>query len=183
VPSREWYRELLENIRKAHKAHAAAYKKARSESGTNQKAHAATKKELETLHGHLQIFYEEALAPLAKPFLAGEPTAIDEILTFLEVDVPAFRSGYSKEWYYRKLKSMKLSEKQVHRLHDVAINRCTSLEYRREDSELRRLMIKLADRNFVERLKKLPASSNAYANRRRSFMLEVVLEGRKDLRE
>jgi hypothetical protein len=160
-----------------------AYRKARSEFGTNQKAHAATKEKLETLHGHLQVFHEQALAPLSKPFLAGDPTAIDEILTFLEVDVAAFRSGYSKEWYYRKLKSMKLSQKQIHRFQDIAVNRCISLEYRREDSELRRLMIKLADRNFVERLTKLPTSPNTYTNRRRALMLEVVLEGRKDLRE
>jgi len=64
-------------------------------------AHEATKKEIEELNSHLETFYAKGLAPVLDGFLAGEPAAIDDFLTFLKVDIPAFRSGYSKERYYR----------------------------------------------------------------------------------
>jgi hypothetical protein len=123
------------------------------------------------------------LRPLADSFLAGDPAAVDEVLNFLEVDVPAFRTGYSKEWYYRKLKALKLNANQIARLREIAIKRCSSLEYRREDSELRRLMIRLADLSFLRRIAELPDRSNPYVRRKKSIMLEVVLHGRKDLRK
>jgi hypothetical protein len=183
MPNRERYRELLENMREAHAAHAAAYKRARSKCGTNQKAHEATKTELESLHKQLNFFYESILAPLLNPFLAGEPTAIDEVLTFLEVDIAAFRTGYSKAWYYRKLKSLKLSAEQIARLREVALNRCASSEYRREDSELRRLMIKFADEQFIRALAASLESPNPYIKRKKGLMLQVVLKERKDLQK
>jgi hypothetical protein len=93
LPSRQRYRELLENIQKAHAAHAEAFKNAPSSLRTNSKAHEAVKKELDALYSHLKLFYENVLGPLAETFLAGNSNAIDEVLNFLEVDVPAFRTG------------------------------------------------------------------------------------------
>jgi hypothetical protein len=183
LPNHQRYRELLENIREAHTVHAEAYKKARSKLGTNLEAHAATKKELDALYAHLKLFYESVLGLLADPFLAGNSNAIDEVLNFLEVDVPAFRTGYSKEWYYRKLKKLKLNPTQIERLRTIALNRCASPEYRREDGELRRLMIGLADAGFLQRVLELPDSSNRHTARRRMLMIEVILVGRKDLRK
>jgi hypothetical protein len=183
MPSREWYRELLENVRQAHTAHAKAWNAARAKFGTAGKAYEATENELEVLHKHLNAFYEKIVVPLEKPFLAGEPAAINEVLTLLEVGVAAFRSGYTKEWYYRKLKSVPLSEKQINRLREIAINRCISAEHRREDGELRRLMIKLADAKFLRRVAELPFSADPHVQRKRMLMTEVVLRGRVDLQK
>jgi hypothetical protein len=183
LPNQQRYRELLENLRKAHAAHRDAYNKARSKLGTNQKAHEATKNELANLHAQLKFFYGAVLGPLADAFLAGESHAIDEVLNFLEVDVPAFRTGYSKESYYRKLKKLELNPTQIERLRTIALNRCASPEYRREDSELRRLMIRLADAKFLQRVLELPDGNNRHAARKRLLMVEVILVGRKDLRK
>ena len=108
--------------------------------------------------------------------------AIDEVLNFLEVDAPAFRTGYSKEWYYRKLKKLELNPTQIERLKTIALNRCASPEYRREDSELRRLMIRLADAKFLQQVLELPGSTNRQVARKRLLMVEVIFVGRKDLR-
>jgi len=183
MPNQEWYRKLLDSIRKSHTEHATAYEKARLEFGTNRKAHQATKKELEELHKHLQEFYEKGLAPLLEGFLAGRSAAIDEVLTFLEVDIPAFRSGYSKEWYYRKMKKLALSEKQVMRLREIALARCASDEYRREDSELRRLMIKWADSRFLARVEAISAKNGSRVDGHKERLRDVILQGRKDLRD
>ena len=107
--------------------------------------------------------------------------AVNEIISFLEADFAAFRSGYSKERYYRKLKSLKLSANQIGRLQEIALKRCASAEHRREDSELRRLMIRLADSEFVERIRGLHDSPNPHVQRKETLMLEVILRGRKDL--
>jgi glutathione S-transferase len=112
MASKGSFRELLENIREAHEAHRRVYKAARSKYGTNRKAHEATAKELEEFHRTLRLL-NQTLAPLEKPFLAGDHSAVNEIISFLEADVAAFRSGYSKERYYRKLKSLKLSSSQI----------------------------------------------------------------------
>src|SRR5258708_2741646 len=79
--------------------------------------------------------YETCLQSLRDPFLAGESPAIDEIVTFIEVDLPGIRTGYDKEYYLTKIKKLKLSERQMDRLRAVALKRCASNEYRREDGE------------------------------------------------
>ncbi len=182
MPNPQRYRELLENLRKAHAAHKDAYSKARSKLGTNQKAHEATRNELANLHAQLKFFYGTVLGPLADSFLAGKTHAIDEVLNFLEVDVPAFRTGYSKEWYYRKLKRLDLNPAQIERLRTIALHRCASPEYRREDSELRRLMIRLADMGFLQRVLDLPDRNDPHIARKKKLMIGVILLGRKDLK-
>jgi hypothetical protein len=183
MSNRERYRQLLEGIRDAHSEHARAWQTAKSKLGNNRKAYEATEAELQELHRRLEFFYRTIVHPLLEPFLGGHSPAIDEVITFLEVDVAAFRTGYSKEWYYRKLKALKLNATQVERLQEIALRRCASPEYRREDSELRRLMIRLADSEFVQRVRALPDSPNPHVQRKKTLMLEVVLRARKDLQQ
>jgi hypothetical protein len=44
-------------------------------------------------------------------------------------------------------------------------------------------MIRLADREFLERLLALPDGDNARVQHKKSLMQKVILRGRKDLRE
>ncbi|HEX8747461.1 MAG TPA: hypothetical protein VF717_09690 [Pyrinomonadaceae bacterium] len=130
-----------------------------------------------------QFLFETRLRPLRQSFSSGEPHAIDEVLDFLEIDIPAFRCGYEKEWYFRHLKSAKLDEKHRLRLSRLALLSCSSQNYRREFWDLAKLMIKLADVNFVEELQTLSESSSEFERKKSSRMLRVILENRKDLRE
>src|SRR5262249_7002200 len=144
MPEQRRYRELLQRIKDAHQAFTAAHRRARLKFGNRQRTHAAIEKEREAFHAELKFFNESVIQPLTKAFVAGESTAVDEVIELLEVDVAAFRVGYTKEWYYRKLKALQLGPKQIERLRKIALQRCVSQEHRREDSELRRLMIRLA---------------------------------------
>jgi len=137
MSNQERYRELLENIREAHAKHRKVWEDTKRETGDNGKAYKAAKAEHRELCGHLQTLYETRLTPLREPFLAGRPKVIDEIISLLEIDVPAFRVGYDKEWYYGKLKKLTLNTEQAERLCLIALARCASSEYRREDSEIR----------------------------------------------
>ena len=181
MPTAERYRQLLRDAQKADEIHSSAYNAARSKFGTVKKGHEATTLELAARFRDLGLFYE-ALAPAEKRFLAGDATACDDIINFLEVDIPVSGSGYKREKFYRKFKSMKLNREQVVRLQDIAVARCASTEQRREDAELRRLMIKFANSEFLRRIANVPDDAGARVRRKKSLMVEVVLKGRKDLR-
>ena len=181
MPTVERYRELLKRAQRASETHLSAYNAARSKFGTNKKGHEATTRELAERFRDLGLLYE-ALAPAEKRFLARDITACDDIINFLEVDIPVSGSGYKKEKFYRRLKSMVLGRQQIARLQEIAIARCASAEQRREDGELRRLMIQLADDEFLRRVANIPDDAGARVRHKKSLMIEVVLKGRKDLR-
>jgi hypothetical protein len=181
MPNTKRYRELLANARKAAEVHDKAYNAARSDRG-NSYGHQVTTKELAERVETLRLLYE-TLAPAEKRFFAGDLTAVDEIINFIEADIAVSRSGYLKERFYRRLKALNLDRDQVVRLQEIAIKRCQGVEQRREDAELRRLMIRLADREFLQRLLTLPDADSAHVQHKKSLMLEVILRGRKDLRQ
>jgi hypothetical protein len=113
----------------------------------------------------------------------GNKHVIDEVLGFLAVDVLAFRSGYAKEICYRPLKHMELSPSQVERIKVIALRRCASAEYRREDKELRRLVVKIADLEFLEKIAAIPSDKGSKVADHKERMIKAVLDGRKDLRD
>jgi hypothetical protein len=176
------YRRLMEQIREAHRRHAEVWNATYSQTKEAGSAYDAARQEEKILHGFLTTFFCEHLGPLMEPFQAGEPKAIDAVIDFLEVDIPAFRCGYAKEGFYRKLKRISLQPRQVERLRKLAIERCASPDYRREDAELRRLMIHLADGPFVVRIAELGRSENMRVRHKCTLMIRVILAGRKDLR-
>lgn len=116
-----------------------------------------------------------------KDFLAGDSAAIDRILDFLEVDIPAHRCGYAKEKFYRRLKSFSLNANQTERIRRLAFKLCASGNYRREFRDLVRLMIKIADENFIEKIKELEAKSEGVVKFKAKLTLETILKNRMEL--
>lgn len=123
----------------------------------------------------------DMLGPLEKPFLAGEAKAIDAVLEFAEVDIPAFRCGYAKQWFFRKLKSLPLNKSQEARLRQLAYNLCRGPNYGREIADMGRLMIRLADKSMIRELRVLAESSDELVRMKSQRMLDVILHHRKDL--
>lgn len=156
-----WYRtaELLE-------ANGLAYEAARPQSDSRDEA--------------LSILFD---ALPFEGFRKGEPEAIDHMLDFLEVDVPAFRCGYAKQWCYRWLKSLRIDPNQAQRLRQLTLAVCQCSGQRQELRDLARLMIKLADEPFVRALRDLAEKhKNEYTRQKAKRVLQVVLNGRPDLR-
>jgi hypothetical protein len=125
----------------------------------------------------------DKLQPLEQPFLAGDPKAIDTVLEFAEVDIPAFRCGYAKQWFFRKLKSLPLNKTQEARLRQLAYNLCRGHNYGREIADMTRLMIRLADQSLIQELQRLSEGSDERARQKSRRMLDVVLHHREDLRD
>lgn len=125
----------------------------------------------------------DMVQPLERPFLAGEAKAIDAVIEFAEVDMPAFRCGYTKQWFFRKLKSLPLNKTQEARLRQLAYNLCRGPNYGREIADMGRLMIRLADKPLIRELRALAESSDELVRKKSQRMLDVVLHHRKDLRD
>src|SRR5216683_1038197 len=109
MPNHEFYRKLIQNNIDARTEHERIWQTEKRKSGNNTQAYQASEEARRALYRQLEKLYETCLTPLRDPFLAGESPAIDEIVTFIEVDLPGFRTGYDKEWFLTKLKKLKLS--------------------------------------------------------------------------
>lgn len=148
----------------------------------DEKAVAQAKKLLESFKEQFTAL-DSRLTPLIETICPGNEHVVDEVLEFLAVNIIADKCGYAKEKCYRRLKHVELSPVQVGRIEQIALGRCTSDEYRREDSELRRLMTKLADLEFLDRVAAIQAPEGSRIAGHKEKMTTGILNGRKDLRE
>lgn len=121
------------------------------------------------------------LEELDDDFLAGKELAVHSVIEFCEVDIPAFRCGYAKQRYFRKLKSLPLSDAHQVRLRRLAVDLCRGPNYGREMRDLSRLMIVLADHDLVDQLTELAASPDVLIAKKSSRVLKVILDHRRDL--
>jgi hypothetical protein len=122
------------------------------------------------------------LDPLRRDFEANPLRAVDDVIHFLEIDIPAYRCGYEKEWYLGKLKSVSLTSEPQSRLKGIALDLVSKPHYRRESRDWSRLMIVVADEPFVASLQTLSNSPEHFVQQNARRMLKTVLENRPDLR-
>lgn len=102
----------------------------------------------------LDVLFGSKIEPLEKKLNDHPHSAIDEILEFLSIDIPAFRCGYAKEVFLQKLKKVNLSDREREKLKPIALKFCETKNVRREFRRWCRLMIKNADQQFVSELEK-----------------------------
>lgn len=134
---------------------------------------------LKRFHGAFDELF--ALLPFAR-LEQGEPDAIDAILDFCELDIPAYRCGYAKEWCYTRMKRLLLSNAQTARVRQLALELCRAESARRELAELTRLLIRVADIDFLRDLKVLTRDKNPWTHRKAKRMFGIVRHHRSDLR-
>lgn len=131
----------------------------------------------------LGVLYGTKISPLEKRFDENPESAITEIIEFLSVDIPAFRCGYKKEFFLQKLKNVSLSASEKEELQRIALNFCETTNVRREFRRWCRLMVKIADAEFVLKLEKNLNSENNFARLKSRWMLEAIWKERKSLRK
>jgi hypothetical protein len=192
------YRQLMEEIRTAHETFRKSWREARtaamkiiSPDGRTPsweqvwQANGIAYKQARPLEDRrnqlLRVLFEEHIGPLHDDFLNGDPAAINTIIDFLEVDVPAFRCGYAKEDFLRKLKALPLTNEHQSRLRSYCLHLCGTPAYRREIAQVGRLMVRVADRAFVDQLQQLTINPSDRIGKKSARMLTVIQNGRKDL--
>lgn len=127
--------------------------------------------------------YGLKIEPLEVKFRQNPKRAFDELIEFLSVDIAAFRCGYAKECFLRWLKNTELSSTEVVRLQQVAIKMCETDNVRREFRRWCRLMIKLADAEFVQQLESLLQNENKFTRLKSKWMIELIQKHRIDLKD
>lgn len=132
-------------------------------------------------HDSLNILFVSKLDPLRNSFLADPQSSVDEVIDFLEIDIPAFRCGYEKEWYLRKLKSIELSEYQCNRLRIIAFTLIGDMKFRREFRDWCRLMAVLANKVFLEQLQVFSTNENYHVKQKANWMIDSIINTRRDL--
>lgn len=102
------YRHLMENLYLAHQNFQREWREWRN--GKQQlkgyepeSVTAARNKLLDALN----LLYNTKLMPLETKFRANPESAVDEIIEFLSIDIPAFRCGYAKEWFLKNSKAFR----------------------------------------------------------------------------
>jgi hypothetical protein len=127
------------------------------------------------------FLFNTKLAPLEIKFRTNPEAAVDEIIEFLSVDIPAFRCGYAKEWFLKKLKAVPLKSSQRQKLREIALDLLSRSAYRRELGAWSRLMIVLADESFIEELRNLSENSDPARELRAKRVLDKIFHHRADL--
>jgi len=171
----------MQNVHDADALFKKAFREIGSWKSKDEQAVAKARKLLDAFKEQFKAL-DNRLTPLVETIRPGNEHLIDEALEFLAVDVLAFRAGYEKEKCYRRLKHLQLSPTQVEKIKDIALQRCASNECRREDAELRRLVTKIADLEFLEKVTAIPTREGSRVAAHKQRMIEAVLAGRKELR-
>ncbi|HLA94460.1 MAG TPA: hypothetical protein VK612_01980 [Pyrinomonadaceae bacterium] len=125
--------------------------------------------------------WTKLLYPLQEKFSDNRELALDEVIDFLEIEIPAYRCGYLKEYFLDHIKTIDLTTHQGDRLRSIAFKLCETNTVRREFRRWVNLMIATADIDFVENTKELAAKQPVADQRATMLMLRSIAKHRKDL--
>ena len=109
-------------------------------------------------------------------FERGDVEGIEAVIDFLDADPMFFRSGYMKEWMWKRLARFSLSEEQTARLETIALA-YTDRRVCREFWYMCRAMVRLASPAFWQRLQALVECEKGNLQGDRAFYLAAYANG------
>ena len=178
--SQDRLRKLMQDVYESHiNFHKELAKGSRWGSNGNERSEIVVARE--RFHASLDLLFRAYLIPLRTSFRQDALSSVDKVIGFLQIDIPAFRCGYEKEWYLTKLKSVPLTLEQSNRLKKSALDLVSNSHYRRELRDWARLMTILADEPFVASLRTISNSTDHFIQQNARRMLKTVLNNRGDL--
>ena len=118
--------------------------------------------------------YKEAQSAV-ESLKAGDIRGVEPAITFLKADVYESRSGYLKEYLWRYLNRVPLSDRQRQRLLEVA-RKYLARRMTREFRSMCRLVHRIADEEFVIDVRSLAESANDERIRRRAQLLSAYVQ-------
>src|SRR5687767_224075 len=124
-------RELMLEVYKAHQdfkkewddwRHSgkkpAEHKRDKISAGQEPKKLSAARARLLSAFGNL---WEQRLAPLQNQLLKDPHPAIDDLIEFLLLEIPAHRCGYAKGWFLTRLKQIDLTPEEKTKIQNAAL--------------------------------------------------------------
>lgn len=106
---------------------------------------------------------------------AGDVRGVEPAIRFLKADIYEFRSGYLKEYLWRYLNRVPLSNRQSERLLQVA-RMYLARQMTREFRSMCRLVHRIADEQFIIDVKNLAESASDERVRRRAQLLSAYIQ-------
>jgi two-component SAPR family response regulator len=122
--------------------------------------------------------YKEAQAAI-RDLKAGNIRGIETAIHFLKADVYEHRSGYLKEYIWRYLLRVPLTERQAERLLQVA-RKYLQRRMTREFRSMCRLANRIADKEFRESIRALADSASDKEVSARAKLLSAYLTSLSD---
>lgn len=177
--SNQAYSVLMERSFLAHQLFHKAWKE-NARMGVRDKETAEIANAREVFLAANDELWNKLLSPLQNRFSIDPGSAVDEVIDFLEVEIPAFRCGYLKEYFLERIKSVELTDLQNQRLTGIALQLCKNDTVRREFRRWVNLMRQVADEQFVRQVRDLLSSGNEI--RAAKLMLDGVLKNREHRR-
>jgi hypothetical protein len=104
---------------------------------------------------------------------AGDETAIEMAVRFLEANPRYFRSGYHKEDILRLLRKAPLADGQLSRLRELVLERIRGRPVR-EVRAFCRLAPKIANKEFAEELVRIASTGNRVAVRQAQWAIQCI---------
>ena len=121
--------------------------------------------------------YKEAQSAIEK-LKAGDVRGVEPAIAFLKLDVYEFRSGYLKEYLWRYLNRVPVSDRQRQRLLEVA-RKYLAKRMTREFRAMGRFVHTIADEEFIVDVGSLAESASDERVRRRAQLLAAYLQSLK----
>ena len=118
--------------------------------------------------------YKEALSAI-ESLKAGDVRGVEPAINFLKADVYEFRSGYLKEYLWRYLNRVPLSERQRERLLQVA-RMYLARRMTREFRSMCRLVNRIADEQFTSYVENLAQTTSDERIMRRAQLLSAYIQ-------
>lgn len=180
-------RDLMEETHSAHKNFKKEWEDWRNgKLKKNKKAKGTTEPESvknarDEFFRKLDVLYSLKLEPLEKKFRSDPHSAISEVAEFLTIDIPAHRCGYAKEGFLQWLKNVELTAAEIELFQRISLKICETDNIRREFRRWCRLMIKLADEEFILNLKSLMKSDELFTRLKSRWMFDSIRKHRSDL--
>ena len=106
---------------------------------------------------------------------AGDVRGVEPAIRFLKADIYEFRSGYLKEYLWRYMNRVPLSNRQSERLLQVA-RMYLARQMTREFRSMCRLVHRIADEQFIIDVKNLAESASDERVRRRAQLLSAYIQ-------
>ncbi len=106
---------------------------------------------------------------------AGDVRGVEPAIRFLKADIYEFRSGYLKEYLWRYLNRVPLTNRQSERLLQVA-RMYLARQMTREFRSMCRLVHRIADEQFIIDVKNLAESASDERVRRRAQLLSAYIQ-------
>lgn len=119
--------------------------------------------------------YKEAEAAIAA-LKSGDVRGVEPAIRFLKADIYESGSGYLKEYLWRYVPRVPLTERQRERLLQVA-RKYLDRQVAREFWQMCRAVCLIADAEFIEYVRDLAESSKDEGVRRRASLLAAYLDG------